>query len=286
MRRQGDPRHSYSEEGLQRCPCVRPRSPSGNRTSEQGASQESWCKAAPVSAIDCRPVCSLRQPSQGSLRSPVVALATVTSAGLVLLLTSLVLRDLRAVSLFSNNSVEPQPQADTELLSAPCDPLSRDSRSTHRHAMPMNARQMSEKSMKQRCTCKLFTEMSRMLSKKRRKHGGREPRDRTHPHTHTRTHAQHNQRNPPSRRGRERTAGRQTAQHADDRCPPNHCILLEPVHDHVSREHANEACHDYNLKSGDGLISIKETFGLFEGRAEQHYYIPVRATWYTCVFGW
>ena len=31
-------------------------------------------------------------------------------------------------------------------------------------------------------------------------------------------------------------------------------------------------------KSGDELISMKETFGLCEGRAEQHYYIPVRAT--------
>ena len=36
--------------------------------------------------------------------------------------------------------------------------------------------------------------------------------------------------------------------------------------------------HDYNLKSGDELISLKETFGLCEGRAEQHYYILVRAT--------
>ena len=32
------------------------------------------------------------------------------------------------------------------------------------------------------------------------------------------------------------------------------------------------------MKSGDELISLKETFGLCEGRAEQHYYIPVRAT--------
>ena len=31
-------------------------------------------------------------------------------------------------------------------------------------------------------------------------------------------------------------------------------------------------------KSGDELISLKETFGLCEGRAEQHDYIPVRAT--------
>ena len=31
-------------------------------------------------------------------------------------------------------------------------------------------------------------------------------------------------------------------------------------------------------KSGDELTSLKETFGLCEGRAEQHYYIPVRAT--------
>ena len=31
-------------------------------------------------------------------------------------------------------------------------------------------------------------------------------------------------------------------------------------------------------KSGDELISLKETVGLCEGRAEQHYYIPVRAT--------
>ena len=37
-------------------------------------------------------------------------------------------------------------------------------------------------------------------------------------------------------------------------------------------------CRDYNLKSGDELISVKETFGLCEGRAEQHYHILVRAT--------
>ena len=43
-----------------------------------------------------------------------------------------------------------------------------------------------------------------------------------------------------------------------------------------SRQHANDVCHDYNLKSGDELISSKETFGLCEGRAEQHYYSPVR----------
>ena len=30
-------------------------------------------------------------------------------------------------------------------------------------------------------------------------------------------------------------------------------------------------------KSGDDLISMKETCGLCEGRAEQHYYFPVRA---------
>ena len=41
---------------------------------------------------------------------------------------------------------------------------------------------------------------------------------------------------------------------AEDRCPP-------------------KDCHDCNLKSGDELISMKETFGLCEGRAEQHYYI-------------
>ena len=45
-----------------------------------------------------------------------------------------------------------------------------------------------------------------------------------------------------------------------------------------SRQHANEVCHDYNLKSHDDLISLKETFGLCKGRAEQHHYIPVRAT--------
>ena len=31
-------------------------------------------------------------------------------------------------------------------------------------------------------------------------------------------------------------------------------------------------------KSDDELVSLKETFGLCEGRAGQHYYIPVRAT--------
>ena len=46
----------------------------------------------------------------------------------------------------------------------------------------------------------------------------------------------------------------------------------------VSHQHANEVCHDYNMKSGDELISLKETFGLCERRAEQHYNISVRAT--------
>ena len=35
---------------------------------------------------------------------------------------------------------------------------------------------------------------------------------------------------------------------------------------------------DYNLSSDDELIRMKETFGLCEGRAQQYYYIPVRAT--------
>ena len=39
-------------------------------------------------------------------------------------------------------------------------------------------------------------------------------------------------------------------------------------------------------KSDAELISLKEMFGLCEGRAEQRYYIPVRATRYTCVLGW
>ena len=55
----------------------------------------------------------------------------------------------------------------------------------------------------------------------------------------------------------------------EDRCPPNHCILLEHVHEHVSHQHANEVCHDYNLKSDDEQISLKETFGMCEGKAEQ-----------------
>ena len=72
-------------------------------------------------------------PSQGSLRSHVTAQATVTSAAvrLVLLLTSLVLRDVKAVSLFSIGSVEPQPRSDKELSSAPSESRSRDSTSTH-----------------------------------------------------------------------------------------------------------------------------------------------------------
>ena len=39
---------------------------------------------------------------------------------LALLRTSLVVRDVRAVSLFSIGSVEPQPRSDKELFSAPC----------------------------------------------------------------------------------------------------------------------------------------------------------------------
>ena len=40
-------------------------------------------------------------------------------------------------------------------------------------------------------------------------------------------------------------------------------------------------------KSDDELIRLlKETFGLCEGRAEQQYYILVRAFRYTCVLGW
>ena len=41
-----------------------------------------------------------------------------------------------------------------------------------------------------------------------------------------------------------------------------------------------------STKSDDELIGLKETFGLCEGRAEQHYYIPVRASRYRCVLGW
>ena len=53
---------------------------------------------------------------------------------------------------------------------------------------------------------------------------------------------------------------------AEGRCPPNHCFSLEHVHEHVSHQHANEVCHDYNLKSDDERISLKETFGLCEGQ--------------------
>ena len=35
-------------------------------------------------------------------------------------------------------------------------------------------------------------------------------------------------------------------------------------------------CWFNTSKSGDELISMKETFGLCDGRAEQHYYIPER----------
>ena len=62
--------------------------------------------------------------------------------------------------------------------------------------------------------------------------------------------------------------------------------FVERIHEHVSHQHANKVCHDYNLKSDDELISLKETFGLCEGRAEQHYCIPVRASRYPCVLGW
>ena len=37
-------------------------------------------------------------------------------------------------------------------------------------------------------------------------------------------------------------------------------------------------CWFNTSQSGDELISMKETFGLCEGRAEQHYYIRVRTT--------
>ena len=43
-------------------------------------------------------------------------------------------------------------------------------------------------------------------------------------------------------------------------------------------------CWFKTSKSGDELISVKETFGVCEGRAKQHYNIPVRATSSTCVF--
>ena len=35
---------------------------------------------------------------------------------------------------------------------------------------------------------------------------------------------------------------------AEDRSRPNHCIGLENVHEHVSHQHANEVCHDYNYE--------------------------------------
>ena len=63
---------------------------------------------------------------------------------------------------------------------------------------------------------------------------------------------------------------------AEYRRPPKHCICLHHVHDHVSHQHAYEVWNDfatfclYTLKSGDKLISLKETYGSCEGRAEQH----------------
>ena len=45
-------------------------------------------------------------------------------------------------------------------------------------------------------------------------------------------------------------------------------------------------CWFNTSKSGDELISMKETFGLCEGMAEQHYYILVRAACTICEFGW
>ena len=72
---------------------------------------------------------------------------------------------------------------------------------------------------------------------------------------------------------------------AEDRCPPNHGIWHEHVHEHVSHQHANEVCHDYS-QSDDELISLKETIGLCEGRAEQHYHIFVRAYRHTSVLVW
>ena len=39
-------------------------------------------------------------------------------------------------------------------------------------------------------------------------------------------------------------------------------------------------------ESDDELISLKETLGLCEGRAEHHYYIPVRASRNMRVLGW
>ena len=63
---------------------------------------------------------------------------------------------------------------------------------------------------------------------------------------------------------------------AEYRRPPKHCIWLHHVHGHVSHHHVYEVWNDfatrclYTLKSGDKLISLKETYEPCEGRAEQH----------------
>ena len=70
----------------------------------------------------------------------------------------------------------------------------------------------------------------------------------------------------------------------EDRCPPNTASELNTFTDTFPDNRTvkfvvtiTRCCVLNTSKSGDELISMKETCGLREGRAEKHYYIPVRA---------
>ena len=60
---------------------------------------------------------------------------------------------------------------------------------------------------------------------------------------------------------------------AEHRRPQEHCICHHFVHDHVSHHHEHEVWYDFTtrclctLKSGDKLISLKETCGSCEGKS-------------------
>ena len=74
---------------------------------------------------------------------------------------------------------------------------------------------------------------------------------------------------------------------AEDRCPSDFNTFTNTFPDDTRRKFVmttTRCCVLDTSKSGDELISVKETYGPCEGRAEQHCYISVRTSFTTC--GW
>ena len=135
-------------------------------------------------------------------------------------LTSLVLRDVRAVSLCSIGSVEPQPQTDTELLSAPCEPpesvIKVDSLACHANERNKNVL----KTLEQRCACKQFTQdVTYAVQESTRARRERTRRPHT-PHTPTQPHARTHNTSRGTHPAREDANGRQAGRGHNKPAPP------------------------------------------------------------------